>query len=343
MAIARPVLLEDTSLALAASGLAADKVHAMAPSASPALTKMRVHSGIEGHEIAVERMRGSNASGAPIIYVHGATFPASLAINWAFDDGRSWRDDLVAAGHDVWTFDFLGYGSSDRYEAMAAAPLPGPLGRSEVASRQIAAVVARVRAETGAPRVTLLAHSWGSIASGRFAAEHPELIDRLVFFAPIVRRDREELPDPAKFPGWMPMSLDAQWKRFIEDVPVREQAVMTKEMFDPWGAAYLATDHTAVARTPAAVAIPTGPQADIAAAWQNDLGYDPSLIQAPVTILRGEWDSLCNDEDAAWLLAHLSHNPGARDVKLLRGTHLMHLETGRQRLWAATRDALARL
>jgi pimeloyl-ACP methyl ester carboxylesterase len=338
---ARHALLQGTRLASAESGLAADKVHAQASSAAAALTKVRVSSGVEGHEIAVERMRGSNAAGAPIIYVHGATFPSALAINWAFDDGRSWRDDLVAAGHDVWTLDFLGYGSSDRYEAMAAAPTQGPLGRSEVASRQIAAVVARVRAETGAPRVSLLAHSWGAIASGRFAVDRSELVDRLVFFAPIVRRDRKELPDPAKFPGWMPMSLEAQWKRFIEDVPPHEQAVMTKAMFDPWGAAYLATDLAAATRTPAAVAIPTGPQADIAAAWQNDFGYDPSLIKAPLTILRGEWDSLCNDEDSAWLLAHLSQCPNTRDVKLPRGTHLMHLETGRQQLWAATRDAFA--
>jgi pimeloyl-ACP methyl ester carboxylesterase/heme-degrading monooxygenase HmoA len=308
---------------------------------SSSVSRMRVASGIEGRAITVERSRGLGSSGSPVIYVHGATFPSALSVNWSFGDGRAWRDDLVAAGHDVWTFDFIGFGASDRYDAMSSPPVSGPLGRSDAATLQIAAVVGRVRVETGAARVSLVAHSWGTIAAGRFAADHPELVDHLVFFGPIVRRERKGLPDPATLPGWMPMSLEAQWKRFVEDVPADEPAVMTRAMFAPWGTAYLATDHGAAARTPPAVAIPMGPQADIAAAWQGDMGYDPTLITAAVTIVRGEWDSVSNDADAAWLRAHLTSSRSMRDVKLAHGTHLMHIETGRERLWAVTREALS--
>ncbi len=96
----------------------------------------------------------------PVIYVHGATFPSSLAVAWRFGANWSWADDLVGAGYDVWGFDFAGYGASDRYREMAAAPAPGPLGRSDEAVRQLAAVVAKVRRKTGSKRVILLAHSW---------------------------------------------------------------------------------------------------------------------------------------------------------------------------------------
>ena len=40
-----------------------------------------------------------------VLYVHGATFPSALSIAHRFD-GRSWRDELCAAGFDVWGLDF---------------------------------------------------------------------------------------------------------------------------------------------------------------------------------------------------------------------------------------------
>src|SRR4051812_17543944 len=46
-----------------------------------------------------------------VLYVHGATFPSALSIAHRFD-GRSWRDELCAAGFHVWGFDFHGYGHS---------------------------------------------------------------------------------------------------------------------------------------------------------------------------------------------------------------------------------------
>ena len=55
----------------------------------------------------------------PVLYVHGATFPSALSIAHRFD-GFSWRDALVAAGFNVWGFDFLGFGASDRYPEMNA-------------------------------------------------------------------------------------------------------------------------------------------------------------------------------------------------------------------------------
>ncbi|WP_204314709.1 hypothetical protein, partial [Stenotrophomonas maltophilia] len=61
----------------------------------------------------------------------------------------------------------------------------------------------------------------------------------------------------------------------------------------------------------------------------------PGLIRAPTAILRGEWDSLTTDADAAWLLAALTGAPEKRDVKVAKGTHLMHLEESRGDLYRA--------
>ena len=58
---------------------------------------------------------------------------------------------------------------------------------------------------------------------------------------------------------------------------------------------------------------------------------------APVAIIRGEWDSMCRDDDAQWLFAAFARAPIRRDVKIGRATHLMHLEF--EPLWAVSRDA----
>jgi pimeloyl-ACP methyl ester carboxylesterase len=86
-------------------------------------------------------------------------------------------------------------------------------------------------------------------------------------------------------------------------------------------------------RDPAAVNVPLGPSSEVAAAWQGLFPYDPAKVGAPVAIIRGEWDGLTTDADARWLFDALSRSPEKRDVKISRGTHLLHLEAMRGALW----------
>ncbi len=79
--------------------------------------------------------------------------------------------------------------------------------------------------------------------------------------------------------------------------------------------------------------IPTGPSVEILRAWHGKLAYEPALVQAPVAIIRGSWDSLIPDEDARWLFEAFSRSPTKRDIKIGGGTHLMHLEAMRLALW----------
>jgi pimeloyl-ACP methyl ester carboxylesterase len=54
----------------------------------------------------------------------------------------------------------------------------------------------------------------------------------------------------------------------------------------------------------------------------------PARVVAPTLLVRGEWDSLCTDDDAARLLAAIAA-PHKGDAKIERATHLMHLEQQR--------------
>jgi len=276
----------------------------------------------------------ASAQGRVVLYIHGATFPSGLSIAHRFD-GRSWRDELVAAGFHVGALDFLGFGFSDRFREMnASASEHPPLGRAEDASWQIEQAVRFIRTRHGDVRVSLIAHSWGGIAAGCFAGRRPELVDRLVLFGPIVRRSGETPPAP--LPAWRLVTLEEQWRRFIADVPLREAPVLLARHFQPWGEAWLDSDPATRDRAPAAVKVPNGPAADISEAWNGRLAFDPGLIRAPTAIIRGEWDSLCTDADVAWLRAALTASPERRDVKIRRATHLMHLEENRHALHRET-------
>jgi hypothetical protein len=49
--------------------------------------------------------------------------------------------------------------------------------------------------------------------------------------------------------------------------------------------------------------------------------------------VRGTWGGLVTDADARWVFDRFTNSPERRDVKIARGTHLMHLEAMRTTLW----------
>ncbi|MBV9395426.1 MAG: alpha/beta fold hydrolase [Methylobacteriaceae bacterium] len=267
----------------------------------------------------------------PVVYVHGATFPSGLSIAHRFD-GRSWRDELCEAGFAAWGFDFLGFGLSDRYPEMnEGAESQPPLLRAADAADQLTEVLRFVSARHGHARVSLICHSWGSFPGCIVASRHPRLIDRVVLFGPIARRTPGD-HEPPSAPGWRLLSIKDQWDRFIEDVPAGAEAVLSEQHFHEWAHSYLDSDPPSRTRDPPSVKIPTGPFVDILTAWHGELPYDPAALNAPVALIRGEWDSLLPDEDARWLFDAFSSSPEKRDVKISRATHLMHLERMRHAL-----------
>ena len=295
-------------------------------------------NGIDGADTLL--VRRWPRAGDPVLYIHGATFPSALSIGYRFE-GRSWADHLHAREFDVWGFDFAGFGGSPHYRQMREpAAGNGPLGRTPDAIPQIAAVVEHIARETGRERVHLVTHSWGTMAAGGYAAAYPEHVARLVMFGPIVQRSMAGLPDADGIGAWRCLSVPEQLVRFVEDVPSGHPPVLIEPDLVQWGPAWLATDPEAAMRAPHAVKIPNGPLADNIAALSGRLAYDPGRVLVPTLIARGAWDNLCQDADAAWLMSRLGATEKA-DVVVPAATHLMHLERGRDGLFAATADWLA--
>jgi pimeloyl-ACP methyl ester carboxylesterase len=268
-----------------------------------------------------------------VLYVHGATFPSALSVAYRFD-GFSWRDALCAEGFDVWALDFIGFGYSDRYPEMEEpAEAHEPLGLTERAFIQVEAAAKFILEHQGLQSLSIISHSWGSMPTALFAGSHPSLVERIVMFAPIAERPAiRYFPKPTG-PAWRIVTAEDQWARFVEDVPPKEPAVLSKIHFSDWEKAYLDSDPLSRTRDIPGVMVPSGPIVEILRAWEGSLPYQPDRLQAPVAIIRGSWDGVVPDADARWLFDAFTNAPVKRDIKISRGTHLMHLETMRLALW----------
>jgi pimeloyl-ACP methyl ester carboxylesterase len=293
-----------------------------------------ISSPIDGLKLFLRHLPAPAASSGKmkvVLFVHGGTFPSALSIAHRFD-GRSWRDELVAAGFHVWGLDFQGFGTSDPYPEMSQPAEHKPaLGQAGSASEQLERAVRFICEHHRVQTISIIAHSWGTITAGLFAGRCPELIERLVFFAPIAWRQKQS--EPQMYPAWRLVSLQEQWDRFTQDVPSGEPAVLNRQDFNEWGEIYLDTDAESQTRSPASVKIPSGPWQDIALAGAGQLAYDPANIRVPVGIIRGEWDKVSTDADANWLFDALKNSTVKRGIRISRATHLMHLEEGRFALY----------
>ena len=296
----------------------------------------------------LQMRRRGRKGGKPVLYIHGATFPSAASVGYRFADDKSWEDSLHQAGFDVWALDFEGFGGSARPAAFdqPADASPIPL-RSMDAAQQIARAVQFVREQTREARVSMIAHSWGGVPAALYATNHGDTLERLVLFAPAIHRPKPATPqpmgnnlaNPAKVPAWRNLSVAEQLARFVNDTPKGHPGVLAEPTLDRWGPAWLATDKNAATRTPPAVQVPTGPQADIMALWTGGDLYDPAAIKTPTLIVRGEWDSVCSAADVERLQSRMV-NVKAQYKTIATSGHLAHLETNRALLWAATNDFL---
>jgi alpha-beta hydrolase superfamily lysophospholipase len=282
--------------------------------------------------------QSATANLGDVVYVHGSTFGAALSVYFKFD-GRSWADAMCEAGFNVWACDFAGYGDSDRYFQDGDVAV----GRIKTVVPQLRRAIAEVRARNGGRPVSLVAHSWGGTVALRYAGGHAEDIALLALFAPVVARSASAttVTSSSMTSSHFMLTAWAQYRRFVEDVPRGETQPLSEAHFQAWSEAFLATDPAAASRTPPAVRTPCGPQLDWCALQSGQALYDPAGIAVPTLLVRGEWDSVCDDADASRLLSVIA-STDKHYASIPKATHLMHLEAGRSLLYNAVNAFLLR-
>ena len=131
-----------------------------------------------GIDLHLDRMSvsGSNPD-QNILLIHGVTY-SSHEFDIDYEDYSLVRF-LAREGYAVWRLDIAGFGQSEEVE-------DGFLPDSDYAAEDIHAAVEKICEISGQDKIDLLGWSWGTVTTGRFVANHPEHINRLVLFAPIL-------------------------------------------------------------------------------------------------------------------------------------------------------------
>ena len=273
-----------------------------------------------------------------LLMVHGATYPAHTAFDLPLG-GLSWMDYIAGRGFDVWSLDLRGYGRSTRPPEMAQpAAANGPVTRGDTAVADIATAATFIRERRGLPRLTTLGYSWGTALMGRYAADNPALVERLVLYAPVWLRQTASLADPGGDLGaYRLVTVEAARRRRGAGVPEAKRDTMVPAgWFEQWAEATWATDPEAPRHNPPALRAPNGSVADGREYWAAGKPFfDPAKITAPTLLVLGEWDQDTPPYMANALFPLLTAAATKRLVILGEGTHGMWMERNRGALFQA--------
>ena len=112
-----------------------------------------------------------------ILLIHGSTY-SSHEFDIDYLDYSLVRR-LAREGYAVWRLDIAGYGRSSPVE-------DGFIPDTAYAAEDINSAVEKIVQISGQDTNDVLGWSWGTMTAGRFAAEHPEHLRRLILYAPVL-------------------------------------------------------------------------------------------------------------------------------------------------------------
>ena len=277
-----------------------------------------------------------------LLYVHGATYPASTAFDLKLD-GLSWMDYVAARGYDVYLLDLRGYGKSTRPKEMAEDPKANPpIVRGDTAVKDIGTVVDFILARRNIPRVNLMGWSWGTVTMATYTTQNPRKVERLVLYAPGWIRQTASLVQagPGPLGAYRMVTREQALQRWMTGVPEDKKATLIPAgWFDTWADATFATDSDGAKATPPVLRAPNGVVQDSNEYWSAGKAYyDPAKITVPTLLVVAEWDRDAPPYMGQTLFPLLVNAPGKRFVMLAEGTHTIMMEKSRMELFKAVQN-----
>ncbi len=302
----------------------------------------RVHDNARSHFISSSdeaelklhlRVRGEEAAGPPVLFVHGATFASRL-----YDiphPGASWLQAAANAGFTAYALDVRGYGKSQSALMMSQSE---PYARASQAIIDIDDAVAWICARHNVNRLRLVGGSWGSNTSALYAGTiGRERVARLVLYAPIyaernaawleLLRDREE---PARF--------GSQWRsfRYVDEAAIRRRwdaeiptgqvaAWRDEDVFQALVQASFCDDPLSGETSPMAFRVPNGTFVDLWDAFRAHPVYDPKDVKCPTLLVRGSADPTSTRSDALSLFEGLGSVEKSY-LEIANGAHFVSAE-----------------
>jgi pimeloyl-ACP methyl ester carboxylesterase len=204
------------------------------------------------------------ASGRIVLVTHGSSYSGQVGSDVQVpgvpaEQSPSMLDQLALRGYDVWTLAYQNYGRSDRHDC-------GLCVTTEAASRDVEAAVRFILTERGVGRLHLIGWSWGGQTAGLFAQRYPQLVNRLVLYAPVL--DRQEGDPPAE---QFRTNTEAGLSRIFHPAAAAPEVVST----------FVQT----------ALAVDLQPPNGVLVDWRTDpLKMDPRRLTMPTLVIYGADD-----------------------------------------------------
>jgi pimeloyl-ACP methyl ester carboxylesterase len=268
---------------------------------------------------------GAPKAGEParpvVFFVHGSSVTSRVFDLSVPGKGEySVMNEFARYGFDCWTMDHENYGKSGRTS-----------GNSDIASgvEDLKAAVEVVTRETGQIRLHFVGESSGALRAGAYAMAAPDHINRLVFAAftykgegsPTLTKRAEQLD------YYRTHNMRKRDREMIRSIATRDK---------PGTSDVAAVEVLADAELQFGDQIPTGTYLDMTA---NLPVVHPEKVQAPVLLVRGEYDGIATVADLEEFFNKLPN--GDRQFIILPGTaHSVALAINRQLFWHVTRAFL---
>ena len=269
-----------------------------------------------------------------LLYVHGATYPASTAFDLQLD-GMSWMEYIAAQGWDVYLLDLRGYGSSTRPPEMEQAAKDNPpIVTTGIAVRDVGAAVDYIMKRRTVQKINLIGWSWGTSIMATYAAANNDKVNKLVLYAPLWLRNTPGLiGGDGPLGAYRAVTKENAKKRWLTGVPEDKQAdLIPAGWFDAWADATWATDPKA--KDSGQLRAPNGVIQDVRDYWASGKPYyDPAQIRVPTLLIKAEWDQDTPAYMAQALLPLLKNAPSKRYVEIGEGTHSVIMEKNRLQLF----------
>ncbi len=271
-----------------------------------------------------------------LLYVHGATYPSETAFDLPLG-GTSWMDYIARQGWDVYLMDVRGYGASTRPREMdQPASENAPIVTTEVAVRDIAAVVDHIRERRKLEKLTLMGWSWGTTTMAAYTAKNNEKVHKLILYAPLwLRKTPSLVAQAGQLGAYRTVTVDAARKRWLAGVPEdKAAALIPPGWFDEWAKATWATDAAGATESPPILRAPNGVVSDVRNFWEKEKPlYDPAQIRVPTLLIHAEWDADTPAYMSQALFPLLKNVPYKRYVVIGEGTHSIIMEKNRAQLF----------
>ena len=265
-----------------------------------------------------KRMEASQSGQSPLpvlFLVHGSSISSrpSFDLTVPGHGEYSLMNTFAQFGFDVWTMDHENYGRSGRTD-----------GNSDIASgvEDLKAAVDLVVKETGREKIHFFGESSGGLRAGAYAMTQAHRVDRLVLGAFTYKGENSPtLKERAKqLDYYRTHNMRLRDRAMIQSISTRDKPGTS----DPSVVEYLADLELKFGDQ-----VPTGTYLDMTA---NLPVVDPAKVQAPVLLVRGEYDGIATVDDLSDFFKRLPN--GDRQFVILPGmAHSVVLGVNRQRFW----------